>query len=151
MFCSSGALSKADSSRVLYLRFRGRYSPYRNSVNIVFLFLNVFNDKILDQHFAITYNKTPPNMQLHFWMIYDRKISCCCCISNRHFIAAYGLFVHFFSSENLLWNKITSSFSIQENPYFPSVYFIWVTHGLYSSMNTMFTFVYDKEKRSPAG
>ena len=29
--------------------------------------------------------------------------------------------------------------------------FIWVARGLYSSMNTMFTFVYDKKKRSPAG
>ena len=42
------------------------YSPYRNSVNIVFFFKNVFYDKILDQNFAHTYNKTPPNIQLHF-------------------------------------------------------------------------------------
>ena len=41
------------------------YCPYRNSVNIVILFLNVFYDKILDQNFAHTYNKTPPNIQLH--------------------------------------------------------------------------------------
>ena len=34
------------------------------------------------------------------------------------------------------------------------MYFIWVTRGLYSSLNTMFTFVYQVElyrKQSPAG
>ena len=47
--------------------FQGNYSPYRNSVNIVFLFQNVFNDIISDWNFAHAYNISPPNIHLHVW------------------------------------------------------------------------------------
>ena len=42
-----------------------------------------------------------------------------------------------------VWNNLVI-FDLENSSFSLSV-FIWVTRGLYSSMNTMFTFVYDKE------